>query len=316
MRVVALPLLQIPLLVGLVISVRRMLMEDSPRSSELARGGTMWFTDLTAPDSKAWLPLASLVLLLANFQLSSAGGRGGGLLQLLRNVMQAGGVVALPFYSELPAGVFMYWIPNSAFSLAQTTIMRRFYPMPVTKAAARAAPATSEAARPMALTSEAVVAPLPQGNAPNASVEPVHGMNEEERELRGRISANPIDVEAHVQLSKTLLRTKRPADAVAHLWPAVQATPQETSGPLRFQLALALSLQEQHDVAEPLLEQVLMLEPDFVDGLLCLCATKEAQGKADEAIAALERVAALRPDLKSYCDREAARISAARGVKV
>ena len=113
-----------------------------------------------------------------------------------------------------------------------------------------------------------------------------------------------------VLLSKSLLRAKRPADAVAHLWPAVRATPQESSAPVRFQLALALALQEQHDVAEPLLEQVLQLEPEFAEALLCLCATQEALGKTGAALATLERVASLRPELASYCAQEGARLRA------
>jgi len=40
----------------------------------------------------------------------------------------------------------------------------------------------------------------------------------------------------------------------------------------RWQLALALSLQEQHEPAEALLEQVLTLEPTFAEAVLCLCS--------------------------------------------
>ena len=68
-------------------------------------------------------------------------------------------------------------------------------------------------------------------------------------------------------LSKLFLRQGRPDEAVAHLWPAVKRAPQTESGPLRFQLALALALLNKHDVAEPLLEQVLQLEPGFVGPL-------------------------------------------------
>ena len=66
-------------------------------------------------------------------------------------------------------------------------------------------------------------------------------MSDEERALRAQIDAaastnNSIDVEGHVALSKLLLRAKRAGEAAAHLWPAVQRAPVETSAPLRFQV--------------------------------------------------------------------------------
>ena len=146
-------------------------------------------------------------------------------------------------------------------------------------------------------------------------------MSEEEAECRRRLAADPSSVEAHVALSKLLLRARRPEEAVAHLWPAIQAAPREASAPLRFQLGLATALQGQHDAAEPLFEQVLTLEPTFVECLLwcarallwggmrvepaltrtprvesrSLASTQEALGKREEARQTLERAAELRP---------------------
>jgi hypothetical protein len=47
------------------------------------------------------------------------------------------------------------------------------------------------------------------------------------------------------------------------LWPAVQQAPREASGPLRFFLGVATAAQQQHDVAEPLFEQVPLLHFDL-----------------------------------------------------
>ena len=328
-RVVGLPLIQIPALIGAVVAIRSMLTSELPYTAALREGGALTFRDLTAPDASAILPVVSLVVLVANLQLSAAGGRGGGLLQWVRDIVQAGSVVAFPFYAELPSGVFVYLIPNSLFSFAQTTIVRRAAPMAAAvqrqggevatqaaTAAASAAPTTGERGRLPAGEADSALAgqlaaaphsPQPSSIQPPSSPPPTP----EEAELRRRIEADVSDVEAHVRLSKAYLRAKRPADAVAHLWPAVRATPQESSAPLRFQLALALALQEQHDVAEPLLEQVLKLEPEFAEALLCLCATQEALGKTDAALATLDRVASLRPELANYCAQESARLRAA-----
>lgn len=114
LRVVGLPLMQVPLLIGLVVAVRRMLLPGAPQREVLSAGGAYWFSDLTAPDPTSILPLGSLLLLVTNLQVGltrPAATRGGvGLLSMLRNVFQAGSVVAFPFYAELPAGVFMYWV--------------------------------------------------------------------------------------------------------------------------------------------------------------------------------------------------------------
>ena len=321
LRVVGLPLVQIPLLLTLVVSVRRMLLPDSPWADAMAHGGALWFRDLGAPDATAVVPVLSLLVLMANFQLASHGSRSG-LLYGVRNVFQAGSVVALPFYAELSSGVFMYIIPNSAFSLLQTTLVRRFMPLPVA-ASARQVAATTRTPNAASDTSSSRVGrdddatpALPEpavGAAGPADVEVATAntvMSEAERECRGRIAVDALDVEAHVLLSKVLLRAKRVDEAVAHLWPLVkeQAIPRDASAPIRFQLGLALGLQEQHEVAEPLFEQVLQLEPGFVEAWLCLASTRAALGRVDTAVEALDKAAELRPEIGGFVTKEKERL--------
>ena len=369
LSVIGLPLVQIPLLLGLLVSVRRLLLPDAPHAPALRVGGILWFRDLTVPDPTAALPLMSLLVMLANLQLSLSTGRPGGLLLGLRNFAQAGAVVGLPFYAELPAGLFMYWLPNSAFSLAQTAAVRRLSPLAVEMASpeqlrqahlqqqqqqalqrhqaaqpppqlslasslplvgamlgasaaeARSATATT-AATPGTMPTSSTALPLAaasaQGGAPGHPegaflIRDPQGVTlirdpEGAAAWRARIAADPTDVTAHVELSKLLLRAKQPEAAMAHLWPAVQVAPQAASGPIRFQLALALALEGQYDVAEPLLEQVLQLDPEFVEGRICLCNVLEARGQLGRAVAALEEVRALRPDLEAWCAREIGRL--------
>ena len=56
---------------------------------------------------------------------------------------------------------------------------------------------------------------------------------------------------------------------------------------------------------------MLELEPGFVEAWLCLASTLEQSGDAPGASEALERAAALRPELRDFVDREKARVTAA-----
>ena len=140
------------------------------------------------------------------------------------------------------------------FSLIQTTLVRRFMPLPkppMPQIAAATVPEAKIQQQQQQQIPAAAAAAEPANPAAAEEAAPIVEQSAEEIELRTRIAAEPLDVEAHVKLSKLLLRGKRPEDAVSHLWPAVKAAPQESSAPLRFQLGMAMALQEQHDVAEP-----------------------------------------------------------------
>ena len=104
LAIVALPIAQIPALLGLVLAMRRMLDSHAPLSAELSRGGVGWFSDLTAADATLALPVFSLLLMVGNLQSASATGP---VWLAVRNTLQAIGIVALPIFAELPAGVFM-----------------------------------------------------------------------------------------------------------------------------------------------------------------------------------------------------------------
>jgi len=221
-------------------------------------------------------------------------------MQTLRNFLQATGTIMLPFYAQLPAGLFLYWVPNSLFSMLQMLFLRRaMASRPLRPAPPRASPLILSTAPP---------APLGAARAAAAGGGGVTAVDEELRPLAEAVEKAPLDVTAHVQLSKLLLRRKQTQQAVAHLWPAVQAVPREHSGPLRFQLALALALQGQHDTAKPLLSQVLELEPTFTEAWICLSNCQQALGELDDAAASLAHVATLRPEIAEWCNQEADKI--------
>ena len=350
LAVVGMPLVQIPLLLLAVIAVRRLMMDSaSPHAAALERGGTAWFTDLTKPDANKVLPIVAVTLVVANMQLAFQASRSP-LWSFLRDAVQGLSVVAFPFYAELPAGVFMYWLPNSLWSLAQSVAVRRTnaslslrgltpaslasasrVPSPQTAPTVPATPAVAAAAPVVpAVVSSASVAPIspaapaasaaPAAPAAPPAAPPAPETDAEVVSLRESIAKAEASgdlepwVVAHVQLSKRLMGSSRVADAVTHLWPAVQAAPREASGPLRFQLALALALQEQHAAAEPLLRQVLELEPSFTKASLALVSVLHAQGKTAPALELVEEIAAANPespDLAEWCEQQA---KALRGV--
>ena len=286
-----------------------------------------------------------------------------------------------PFYCELPAGVFVFWVTNSLWSLAQGAAVRRTATSralrglapsaaapstastaaastaaaarasatlaPPAAAAAPAAPAFLAAAPALATAAAAALprTPPPPASAPlespvNPSASPAavaassaagtpaaaegaapseaaSAAAAEEAALRAGVeqaaAAGELTawVVAHVELSKALLRTARAADAIAHLWPAVQDAPKEASAPLRYQLALALALDRQHASAEPLLRQVIELEPAYIDASLALVSVLHAQGKTRDALALLEQLKASQPEMAGWCEQQAVAMRAA-----
>ena len=62
--------------------------------------------------------------------------------------------------------------------------------------------------------------------------------------------------------------------------------------------------------AEPLLRQVLELEPSFAEAWLCLSNVLEARGRLDEALATLGRAAEMRPELAAWCERQQGQLRA------
>ena len=114
LAVVGMPLLQLPLLIVAVLAARRLVLEPTSeaRAAELRQGGTAWFADLTVADATKLLPIAAVGLTVANFQLAFTGSRNP-LWLLVRDLVQAGCVVHFPFYCELPAGVFVFWVRHA-----------------------------------------------------------------------------------------------------------------------------------------------------------------------------------------------------------
>jgi len=104
----------------------------------LDTGGLLWFQDLSICDPTYVLPVASVfmsylgvTLAFQNTDKAHPGGQNSiklstlpGPMVYLKEFILTALLLSVPFITQLPAGVFMYWIPNSCFSISQSMLLR------------------------------------------------------------------------------------------------------------------------------------------------------------------------------------------------
>ena len=181
------------------------------------------------------LPLASL-LLVTNLQIGLDAARLDGRRD--RSVHHSpqcvpGGVDRrLPVLCRAPTGVFMYWIPNSSFSLVQTALVRRIYPPAARPRRLRRSMCDEKGhcigssgcdglgyfpLAPAPAAARGIAAPAPATNFGDGAISSrasgfassAAGTTEvtaEEARAAHAPTAHPLEIETHVQLSKLLLR--------------------------------------------------------------------------------------------------------------
>ncbi|GAO49192.1 hypothetical protein SAICODRAFT_90570 [Saitoella complicata NRRL Y-17804] len=115
-----LPALQIPVMMSFFLALRAM--ADLPVPG-FQTGGTHWFLDLTAADPYVALPCISAALTISSLRMGSEVGHNTNTKAMI-NVFQLLAVLVIPFVANLPAAVFAYWVPNAAFSVIQTVLLR------------------------------------------------------------------------------------------------------------------------------------------------------------------------------------------------
>lgn len=135
-RIVAPPVMNIGIFVTFVVSVREMIrMGTAP---DLDTGGLLWFEDLTAIDKTMALPLLAIGTSYSALELgfsppSSADGSGAALRKgdrvvgTVRDILQTLLLLSVPVVTQLPAGMFAYWIPSSITGMAQTLLVRKVW---------------------------------------------------------------------------------------------------------------------------------------------------------------------------------------------
>jgi YidC/Oxa1 family membrane protein insertase len=116
------PAINISIFVTFVYSVRDMVVNGSSEFG-LESGGAFWFEDLSEKDSTYILSLTAPSLTYLALELGFKGAQGRVVL-FLKDAIQCMIMLALPVTTQLPAGVFCYWIPSTAFGIVQSQLLK------------------------------------------------------------------------------------------------------------------------------------------------------------------------------------------------
>ena len=159
-KLASVPIAQLSAFVIYVSATRDLINQNVARDWGMHQGGTLWFQDLTITDKTYILPLTAVGLTYISIE------RGWSFAPMVRNFLQTGLVISSAFvFSQMPAGVFMYWIPSAAFGLIQSTAFSRLAALATRNVAARqasggaAAAAAAVAAKPSARLANGPIAP-------------------------------------------------------------------------------------------------------------------------------------------------------------
>lgn len=150
LRIMAPPLVNVGMFITFVVSVREMIRGGS--IPDMDSGGLWWFEDLTVSDNTMLLPLIAVSTSYTALELgfhSRGGGsdegegahKGGGrMLVTIKDILQTVLCMSVPVVTQLPAGIFAYWIPSSLAGMVQTFVVRQ-YISPAPSANLKQAPA-------------------------------------------------------------------------------------------------------------------------------------------------------------------------------
>lgn len=126
MRILMPPVLNISLFITFVVSVRGMIRGSD--TIDMDTGGMLWFENLTVADPTYALPLIAVGTSYSalEYGFTNPGEelrdpkKGGSLSLNIKDMFQTILLMSVPFVTQLPAGIFAYWIPSSVAGMAQT----------------------------------------------------------------------------------------------------------------------------------------------------------------------------------------------------
>ena len=119
------PVVHFPVFITYVFAVRDMIRGgEGGAAPGLAAEGALWFPDLTVMDGTYVLPALAIGLTYVNLEQSLGGGPKSGWLYKCKNALQTAMLLLGAFTSQLPAGVFMYWVTSASYGIVQTATLR------------------------------------------------------------------------------------------------------------------------------------------------------------------------------------------------
>lgn len=120
--ILKIPILNATIFVTFVYSLRDLMLNGDP-SMGFSTGGAFWFVDMTSKDPTLILPFAAATLTYFNLEVSFSNQQSR-VAMFIKDLLQSCLLLAIPYYSMLPAGIFCYWIPSSVWIFVQQAITR------------------------------------------------------------------------------------------------------------------------------------------------------------------------------------------------
>ncbi|OEL32399.1 Mitochondrial inner membrane protein OXA1 [Dichanthelium oligosanthes] len=115
-------LIQGPIFMSFFFAITNMV-EKVP---SLKGGGTLWFTDLTTPDSLYILPVLTGLTFLATVELNlQEGMQGNPMGSKMKYVSRGMAFLSVPLTMNFSKGIFCYWITSNIFSLVYGLVIHR-----------------------------------------------------------------------------------------------------------------------------------------------------------------------------------------------
>mmetsp|Transcript_15279 Transcript_15279/g.18544 ORF Transcript_15279/g.18544 Transcript_15279/m.18544 type:complete len:323 (+) Transcript_15279:50-1018(+) len=121
----AMPITQSIVFIVYVLSVRDLIQSGN---LDLTNQGIAWFLDLSQRDTTYLLPVLALSSTYASIEQGLRGGflqskKDTGIGDKIGSLFQSLLILSFPLSSQLPAAVFMYWIPSSLFGLTYLKVI-------------------------------------------------------------------------------------------------------------------------------------------------------------------------------------------------
>ncbi|KAL6547756.1 hypothetical protein OROHE_009461 [Orobanche hederae] len=107
---------------GLLITIMNM----AENVASFKEGGTLWFTDLTTPDSMYIFPVLTALTFWITVECNAQEGlEGNPTAGTIKNVSRIFAALTIPFTATFPKAIFCYWITSNLFSLAYGLVLKK-----------------------------------------------------------------------------------------------------------------------------------------------------------------------------------------------